>query len=63
MESEFITLDKASEEVEWLRNFLEDISLWPKDVRPIWIHCDSKSRTSRAGSIMYNRKYHHIRRR
>ncbi|XP_062089599.1 secreted RxLR effector protein 161-like [Humulus lupulus] len=25
MESEFVALDKCSEEVEWLRNFLEDI--------------------------------------
>jgi hypothetical protein len=25
MESEFIALDKAGEEAEWLRNFLEDI--------------------------------------
>ena len=30
MESEFIALDKAGEEVEWLRNFLEDIPFWPK---------------------------------
>jgi len=28
MESEFITLDKAGEEAEWLRQFLEDIPLW-----------------------------------
>ncbi|XP_073153224.1 uncharacterized protein [Henckelia pumila] len=30
MESEFITLDKAGEEAEWLRNFLEDIPCWNK---------------------------------
>ena len=30
MESEFIALDKAGEEAEWLRNFLEDIPFWPK---------------------------------
>ena len=30
MESEFIALDKAGEEAEWLRNFLEDIPNWPK---------------------------------
>jgi len=27
MESEFIALDKAGEEAEWLRQFLEDIPL------------------------------------
>ena len=29
MESEFIALDKAGEEAEWLRNFLEDIPFGP----------------------------------
>ena len=29
MESEFIALDKAGEEEEWLRHFLEDIPMWP----------------------------------
>ena len=32
MESEFIALDKAGEETEWLQNFLEDIPFWPKPV-------------------------------
>ncbi|XP_009342316.2 receptor-like protein 2 [Pyrus x bretschneideri] len=30
MESEFIALDKAGEEAEWLRDFLEDVPIWPK---------------------------------
>ena len=30
MESEFIALDKAGEEAEWLRHFLEDIPFWLK---------------------------------
>ncbi|KAF3644127.1 hypothetical protein FXO38_03061 [Capsicum annuum] len=34
MESKFITLDKVSEEAEWLQNFLEDIPYWPKPVAP-----------------------------
>ncbi|KAL0403100.1 UNVERIFIED_CONTAM: hypothetical protein Sradi_1950800 [Sesamum radiatum] len=41
MESEFIALDKAGEEAEWLRNFLEDS--WTKPVPAIMIHCDSQS--------------------
>ncbi|GJX64024.1 zinc finger, CCHC-type containing protein [Tanacetum coccineum] len=32
MESEFIALDKCGEEVEWLRQFVEDIPRWPKPV-------------------------------
>ncbi|PHT31747.1 Acetylglutamate kinase, chloroplastic [Capsicum baccatum] len=34
MESEFIALDKAGEEAEWLQNFLEDIPYWPNPVAP-----------------------------
>lgn len=63
MESEFIALDKAGEEAEWLRNFLEDIPCWPKPVSAICIHCDSQSAIGRAQSNMYNGKSRHIRRR
>ncbi|XP_070013669.1 uncharacterized protein [Nicotiana sylvestris] len=30
MEAKFTALDKAGEEAEWLRNFMEDIPFWPK---------------------------------
>ena len=63
MEVEFIALDKAGEEAEWLRNFLEDIPFWPKSLTPIGIHCDSQATIGRAGSVMYNGKSRHIRRR
>jgi len=63
MESEFIALDKAGEEAEWLRNFLEDIPCWPKPVTAITIHCDSQSAIGRAQNSMYNGKSRHIRRR
>lgn len=62
MESEFIALDKACEEVEWLRTFLEDIPCWDKPVPPIMIHCHSMSAIGRAQSNMYNGKSRHIRR-
>ncbi|KAF3681835.1 hypothetical protein FXO38_01541 [Capsicum annuum] len=35
MKSEFIALDKADEEPEWLQNFLEDIPYCPKPVVPL----------------------------
>ncbi|KAL0340035.1 UNVERIFIED_CONTAM: Retrovirus-related Pol polyprotein from transposon TNT 1-94 [Sesamum radiatum] len=56
MESEFIALDKAGEEAEWLRNFLEDIPCWTKPVPAIMVHCDSQSAIGRAQSSMYNGK-------
>ncbi|GJU68358.1 hypothetical protein Tco_1254617 [Tanacetum coccineum] len=63
MESKFIALDKCGEEVEWLRQFVEDIPRWPQPVTVISIHCDSKSAMGRAQSTMYNGKSRHIRRR
>ncbi|GJW58593.1 retrotransposon protein, putative, ty1-copia subclass [Tanacetum coccineum] len=63
MESEYIALDKCTEEAEWLRQFVEDIPRWPKPVTAISIHCDSQSAIGRAHSTMYNEKSRHIRRR
>ena len=61
MESEFIALDKAGKEAEWLWNFVEDIPLSPKPVRPICIHCDSQEAIGREGRVMDNGKSRHIR--
>ena len=63
MESEFIALDKAGEEAEWLRNFLEDNPNWPKPVPAVYIHCDSQAAIGRARNVIYNGKSRHIRRR
>ena len=63
LEYEFIALDKAGEEAEWLRQFLEDIPIWPKLVLAICIYCDSQSEIGRAQNDMYNDKSGHIRRR
>ena len=62
MESEFIALDKAGEEAERLRNFLEDILNWSRHLHAICIHCDSQSAFRRAQSHMYNGKSRHIQR-
>jgi len=63
MESEFIALDKAAEEAEYLRNFLEDIPMWDKPVPALCVHCDSQSAIARALNCLYNGKSRHIRRR
>ena len=60
MESEFIALNKAREEAEWLRQFLKDISLWPKPVPTICIHCDNQAVISWAQNFVYNGKFIHI---
>ncbi|CAL9223939.1 unnamed protein product [Arabidopsis halleri] len=63
MESEFIALDKAAEEADWLRNFLEDIPMWGKPVPALRLHCDSQAAIARALNTHYNGKNRHIRRR
>ncbi|KAF3625148.1 putative metalloendoproteinase 1-like [Capsicum annuum] len=52
MKSEFIALDKAGEEAEWLRNFFKDISYCPKPVAPVCIHCDSQAAIGRACTMV-----------
>lgn len=60
MASEFIALNSASKEAEWLRNLLLEIPIWPKPMPPVLIHCDSQSTLSRAYSHVYNGKSRHI---
>ena len=60
MESEFIALAAAGKEVEWLRNLLLDIELWPQLMPSISLHCDSQATMSRALSKIYNGKSRHI---
>nr|GEY61691.1 Pol polyprotein [Tanacetum cinerariifolium] len=59
---EFVALDKAAEEAEWLRSFLEGIPLWPKPVTAMCIHRDSMAALTRAKNQIYNGKSRHIRR-
>ncbi|CAM8902403.1 unnamed protein product [Rhodiola kirilowii] len=48
MEAEFVALDKCGEEVEWLRNFVEDIPEWKTLVPAICVYCDNQSTIGRA---------------
>jgi len=63
MESEFVTLDKAAEEAEWLQQFVEEIPRWPKPIPSIRIYCDNQSTIDKAQAKLYNGKSRHIRRR
>nr|GEX42683.1 zinc finger, CCHC-type [Tanacetum cinerariifolium] len=60
MESEFVTLDAAGKEAEWLRNLIHETLIWPKPVAPISIHCDSDVTLSKAYSQIYNGKSRHL---
>jgi hypothetical protein len=61
MESEFVALEKASTEAEWLRNLFADIPLWDKPLPSIAMHCDSQATIACAKNKIYNGKKRHIR--
>lgn len=60
MESEFIALAAAGKEVEWLRNLLLDIELWPQPMPSISLYCDNEATLSRTYNKIYNGKSRHI---
>ena len=41
IESEFVTLEKAGTETEWLKNLLIDIPIWKRPAPSVSIHCDN----------------------
>ena len=61
MEAEFIALEKASSEDEWVRNFLADIPLWTRPALFVFIRCDSQAVIIKAKSKIFNGKNKHIR--
>lgn len=61
MEAEFIALELAGQEAEWLKNLLADIPLWKKQLVPVSIHCDSQAAIGIAKNSVYNGKKRHIR--
>ncbi|RVW64279.1 Retrovirus-related Pol polyprotein from transposon TNT 1-94 [Vitis vinifera] len=61
MEVEFIALEKASSEAEWLRNLLADIPLWTRLASSVSIHCDSQAAIAKAKTKIFNGKNRHIR--
>jgi hypothetical protein len=60
VESEFIAMVVAGKEVEWLRNMLLDVKLWPQTMSVISLYCDSEVVMSRAYSNIYDGKSRHI---
>ncbi|KAL0309389.1 UNVERIFIED_CONTAM: Retrovirus-related Pol polyprotein from transposon TNT 1-94 [Sesamum radiatum] len=63
MESEFIALELAGQEAEWLRNLVGDMPMWGSSI-PVSIHCDSQAAIEWSGiakNYAYNGKRRHIR--
>ena len=60
MESEFVDLPFAGQEVEWLRDLLFKVPLAKGNLSKVLIHCDSQATLSRAFSEVYNVKSRHI---
>ncbi|KAK4402405.1 Retrovirus-related Pol polyprotein from transposon TNT 1-94 [Sesamum angolense] len=60
LESEFIALELAGQEAEWLRNLVGDMPMWESSI-PVSIHCDSQAAIGIAKNYAYNGKRRHIR--
>ena len=61
MESEFIALELAGQEAEWLKGLLADVPFWGKQETPISLHCDSQAAIGVTHNSVYNGKRRHIR--
>ncbi|CAN1246025.1 Retrovirus-related Pol polyprotein from transposon TNT 1-94 [Linum grandiflorum] len=61
MESEFIALDTASQEAEWLRGLLSDLPMWDKPSPSVSMLCDSQAAIHVANSSVFNGKKRHLR--
>ena len=61
MESEFIAIEFAGKEAEWLRNFLSRIPSRMQPTPLVSMHCDCQAAISIAKNKAFNRKNRHIR--
>ena len=61
MESEFIALELAENEADWLKNFLTEIPLGIKPTPSISMHCDCQAAIAIAKNKSFNGKNRHIR--
>jgi len=60
MESEFVALSATGKEVEWIRDLIYEISLWPKPISTISIRCDSVPTLAKDYSQVYNGNSRHL---
>ncbi|GAA0158809.1 hypothetical protein LIER_38727 [Lithospermum erythrorhizon] len=60
MKYEFISLELAGQEVDWLRNLLTDVSLWGKHETLVSTHYDSQAAIGVAKNTVYYGKRRHI---
>ena len=61
MESEFIALESAGKEAEWLKNFLSGIPLGMQSTPSVSMHCDCEAAISIVKNKTFNGKNKHIR--
>ena len=60
IETGFIALEKASYEVEWLKNILSNIPLWTRLAPFVSMRCDTQATIVKAKSKMFNEENRHI---
>lgn len=57
---DFIVLQKAGDETEWLWNLMVDVPLCPRPIPSISIQCHNTTNIAQAISKIYNEKHKHI---
>jgi hypothetical protein len=68
IEVEFIAASEAAKVGVWIRNFLDDLAIFPDSVKPLYLYCNNsgaiaqaKERRNHHKTRHINRKYHLIR--
>ena len=61
MESKFIVLELAGQEVKRHKGLLADVPVWEKQATQISLHCDSQAAIAMEHNSVYYRKRRHIR--
>lgn len=56
MKLKFIALSSTGEEVEWLRDILEDVPIWDKPIVVITIYYDNQATVFKVDNKNYNEK-------
>ena len=59
-EAEYIAACEAAKEGVWIRNFLDDLGIFPASVKPLDLYCDNSGAIAQAKEPRNHHKTRHI---
>ena len=59
-EAEYIAAWEAAKEGVWIRNFLDDLGIFPASVKPLDLYCDNSGAIAQAKDPRNHHKVRHI---